>query len=349
MFDEYKLYCDRRFKLGNYEGFSSQNKYYFLISVDDIEDQELQEMIQMGNHLKSHGDHEVATFIPTINNALTGFIDGQNCVLFQLPQYYSRNKKNKSIGSELANHHQIGKTYPQARKQYSLWTDFWINRLSQLDVCYGNIARKERKSSFDQAFLTSFPYYLGRTENAIQYIVDTNLDFGAYGGNEAKTISHYRFSPTTWMTLSKETFAQVKSPTDFVYDYPARDLSELIRSMNYSKNKKNTINNFIRDYEKIETISPKSWRYIVGRLLFPIEYFQIVEGYYRTVDDQEAFEYTGKLFDLFAYEQQMEQFLRKFHSEIIPTQWQQYIPEVDWLKNFNQTDRQTYDNIFKKV
>ncbi len=349
VFDEYKLYCEQRFMLGDFEGFTAGDKHYFFVAVDDVDDDEVKEMIQMGNHLKALGDYEVATFVPTMTNALAGFVDGQNCVLFQLPQYFSRSKRDQSLGYQLARQHQGGKSYPQGKRDYHSWSQFWISRLAQLDLLYVDLTKREKKSSFDQAFMTSFPYYLGRTENAIQYVVDSDLDFGKQAGSEPKTICHYKFTPRTWLTIDDQTLAAVKSPTDFVYDHPSRDLAEWMRvTISNEEEPIKKINRFITNYEEVEPISPKAWRYIYGRLLFPIEYFQIVEGYYRSVNEDEVDDYTEQIYELFVRERHTEQFLRRFHSEVIPASWQQYVPTIDWLKNFKATTTRNYDYLFKK-
>lgn len=343
IYDEYKLYCEQRFMLGDYEGFTAHNKHYFLVCVDDIEDNEITEMIKMGNHLQTQGDHEVAQFVPNVHQALTGFIDGQNCVLFQLPQYYSRSKKTKSFGYGLARFHKRGKGYPKEKNHEVIWSKLWINHLSQLDLLYNNLAHKKHKTSFDQTFMISFPYYLGRTENAIQYIVDTELDFPQQSQYEQKTICHYQFSNRTWLTLDERTGAGVKSPIDFVYDHPSRDIAEWIRViLRENDNDHSNVKKFIYDYEKFEVIQPKAWRYIYGRLLFPIEYFKIIEGYYRSVSDDRKDEFTQKLFELFYHEKKTEEFLKEFHKKIIPTSLQHYVPKVEWLTN--QNDHLSFNN-----
>lgn len=318
--------------IGDFEGFTAQNKHYFFVCIEDIENEELTEIIKMGNHLQERGDHEIATFIATVTNTLTGFVEGQNCVLFQLPVYYSRSKKEKSLGFELARLHNRGKTYPKGKKEYANWTKFWINRLAQLDLLYGNVAKQTRKSSFDQAFIISFPYYLGRTENAIQYIIDSNIDFNESLQNEAKTICHVRFSDRTWLTIDSTTKAAVKNPIDFVYDYPSRDLAEWIREIgNQDGDHFEAITQFLNDYQTVEEISTLSWRYIYGRMLFPIDYFQIVEGYYRSVDEREQEDYLETFFDLLRDEQKTETFLREFPTCIISTYRQDDLPRIDWL------------------
>lgn len=332
VFDEYKLYCEQRFTLGKFEGFSVKNKHYFFVPVDDIEDQEMKEMIQMGNHLSANGDYEIATFVPTANNQLTGFIDGQKCVLFQLPLFFSRSKKFKSIGQQLALQHQRGKSFPKQSATHLSWSKLWEKRLSQLEMLYSDLTKQPKKTVFDEAFMISFPYYLGRTETAIQYIVDTELDFGRQLQSEVKTISHYQFSERTWLTLDDVTLAAAKNPAEFIYDFRSRDLAELMRTINEGEARPNIkIKTILQEYEKIEKLSLPAWRFIYGRLLFPISFFQTVEGYYRSMSDTKREELTEHFFDLFQQEAKTEQFLRSFHEEIVPRQFQEYVPRVDWL------------------
>lgn len=318
--------------LGDHEGFVAQNKHYFLVCVDEIEDNEITEMIKMGNHLAANGDHEIATFVPTVTNGLTSLVAGQNCVLFQFPQFVSRSKRQKSLGFELARLHKRGKTYPNGNKASGVWSQFWINRLTNLESLYIDLSKQKKKISFDQAFMVSFPYYLGRTENAIQYFVDSNLDFSKQTVNEPKTICHYQFAPNSWFTIDDRTAAGLKSPIEFIYDYPSRDIAEWIRELVNNENEPfEKINEFIREYETVETISPLSWRYIYARLLFPIDYFKIVEGYYRSVNDEEREQFTDMLFELFQREIKTEAFLRGFHRQVVPSYWQGNVPKVDWL------------------
>jgi spore coat protein YutH len=332
IFDEYKLYCEQRFILGDYEGFTAQNKHYFLVAVDEIEDNEITEMIKMGNHLTAVGDHEIATFVPTVNQALTSFVEGQNRVLFELPMYVSRTKKQKALGFELARHHQRGKNYPPSQRNSGAWSQYWINRLTQLEKLYVDLSKNKQKLSFDQAFMVSFPYYLGRTENAIQYIVDSNLDYRQHLQMEPKTICHYQFSANSWLTIDDRSGAAVKSPIDFLYDYPSRDVAEWIRQLlNQEDDPYRMTTEFVREYESVQPISPLGWRYIYGRLLFPIDYFKIIEGYYRSVNDEDGDHFTDKLFELFQQEVKTEVFLSEFHHKILPTHQQASVPVVDWL------------------
>ncbi len=318
--------------LGEHEGFTAKNSHYILVCVDQIEDKEIKEMINMGNHLTANGDHEIATFIPTANNTLTSFVDGQNCILLQLPKYVSRSKKQRSMGYELARLHKRGNTFQSGSRDGGTWSQFWLKRLNQLEMLYVDLSKQKKKYSFDQAFMVSFPYFLGRTETAIQYMVDSNLDFRQQAQLEPKTICHYQFSRNSWLTFDERTHATVKNPIEFVYDYPSRDIAEWIRGIAQRETAPyQKVNDFIRGYETVENISVLSWRYIYGRLLFPIDYFRTVEGYYRSVDDEEAEGYIDQLFELLGKEKLTEGFLRNFHETILPQHLGDSVPKVDWL------------------
>lgn len=330
VFDEYKLYCEQRFKLGEYEGFIAGGRGFIVASVEQIEDKELNEMIKMASHLYSQGDQSIGTVLPSRMNQAVSFIDGQNSILFQLPLLETRRKKT-ALGRELASLHQRGRSYQPVNKQKEGWKDFWMYRLSQLDQLYEQLTREKKKSSFDKAFMTSFPYYLGLTENAIQYIVDSDLDLGPANNFEQKTICHFRFTDETWLQLNEHN-NRFKNPIDLVYDYPSRDLAEWIRSTSQTMDRPfSRITKFLQDYGKEEEISPRSWRFIYARLLFPVHYFQVVEGYYRASDAEERDKYEGQLYDIFLNEEKNESFLREFQQSLIPNYWKKYVPEVDWL------------------
>ncbi|MCJ7991147.1 hypothetical protein MUB15_20735 [Priestia sp. OVS21] len=74
---------------------------------------------------------------------------------------------------------------------------FWYGRLRALP-----------NQEMEKRFLETFPYYLGLTENAIQYLVDTEID-DLPRSVDAATICHHRFGQKTWgkttFTSSRQT------------------------------------------------------------------------------------------------------------------------------------------------
>ena len=45
-----------------------------------------------------------------------------------------------------------------------------------MEKVWNNMLYQQPESEFDRMFMESFPYYMAMTENAIQYLVDTELD-----------------------------------------------------------------------------------------------------------------------------------------------------------------------------
>ncbi len=76
---------------------------------------------------------------------------------------------------------------------------------------------------FEKKMIEAFPYYSGLAENAIQYLVDTELDDNP-GAEDSGTICHQRMERDTW---SEESLIRI--PGDWVFDHAARDIAEYMR------------------------------------------------------------------------------------------------------------------------
>ena len=84
-----------------------------------------------------------------------------------------------SLGSELSIFHKRGAFFPEEIEQLSRigeWKALWEKRLDQLEKFWQSQVMNHPTDVFDQLFIESFPYYLGVAENAIQYVVDTEMD-----------------------------------------------------------------------------------------------------------------------------------------------------------------------------
>ena len=102
-------------------------------------------------------------------------------------------------------------------------------RLDRLEKFWQSQVMNHPTDVFDQLFIESFPYYLGVAENAIQYVVDTEMD-DTPQLTDAATICQERFTPLLWHQTKR-----LKLPFDWVYDHPTRDIAELIRYMMIEK------------------------------------------------------------------------------------------------------------------
>ncbi|GMB09022.1 spore coat protein YutH [Thermolongibacillus altinsuensis] len=307
-----------------YRTFTQGNALYIIAPTTESE-MELQELWQMGTYLLMKGDHTVASLLPTRSGNMVGKVNGETVTLWK----GSVHERNKQMAKELAKLHQRGRTYPypvQFHKRIGEWKDLWSRRLDQLEQFWKNKMKKHPENEFDKQFFESFPYYLGLTENAIQYLVDTELDDFPQPVDSA-TICHHRFRSSIWEDMI------VKIPLDWVYDHCARDLSEWIREQWLHSSDEAEIHSFLSDYERISPLSRFSWRLIYARLLFPLHYFECVEGYYLAKDERERKRYEIELYNILDKTNEYERCLGRFHDLLKHRAMSFHLPTIHWLKN----------------
>ena len=127
--------------------------------------------------MNQQGDITVATFVPTIHGYYVSEIEEQNYCLLKGMRALERHAT--SLGSELSIFHKRGAFFPEEIEQLSRigeWKALWEKRLDQLEKFWQSQVMNHPTDVFDQLFIESFPYYLGVAENAIQYVVDTEMD-----------------------------------------------------------------------------------------------------------------------------------------------------------------------------
>ena len=137
-----------------------------------------------------------------------------------------------SLGSELSIFHKRGAFFPEEIEQLSRigeWKALWEKRLDQLEKFWQSQVMNHPTDVFDQLFIESFPYYLGVAENAIQYVVDTEMD------DTPQLTDAKNNLPRTIHTFIMASNEASQTPFDWVYDHPTRDIAELIRYMMIEK------------------------------------------------------------------------------------------------------------------
>ncbi len=329
IYDQYRLFCDQKWSIAGFEGFSSDGKNYLLIPGDLDIARELEQAIAMGKYLKTYGETGIADFIRTVNGEQTALVDGQSVFLFQLPEGdIGRSQPMISTGEKLARFHQKGMRFQHTNSTYfGQWKLFWERRLSQLEQWYQYILRQPQKTIVDEAFLVSFPYYMGLTENAIQYVVDTELD--EINKEQIPTICHRRFTNKTWLLLVRKNKQpnEIKLPTEWITDHPVRDVSEYVRDQLINEqNHMPNIFEFVQKYNQVLPLSKYGWRLFYARLLFPLHYFEAMEGYYGKRANEQ---YVLKILEL---EERNQQFLHNFYDKFQIPANRYNIPVIDWLQ-----------------
>ncbi|MDF0727433.1 spore coat protein YutH [Cytobacillus sp. S13-E01] len=328
LYEQYGLTIDKKVTGGNYEAFQCRNILYTIVPVVNMEQEEVYEYKQMSDYLISKGDLSIASFVLTKENKLFGTVKEQKVVVLRYP--YNQTRKSYSLGYELANFHEKGRTFPYRivkNNRIGQWKNLWEQRVDQMELFWNDKVRQHPENYFEKLFVESFPYYIGLTENAIQYLVDTEID-DRPSPIDSATICHHRFNATTWPRDQ-----HVKTPINWVLDHCSRDLAEWVRHLFLEQQRIDytTISTNIRDYERVTRLSSFAWRLMYSRLLFPIHYFECIEGYYLTESVEVQKQQENRLSSYLASSSEYEAFLSEFTKIMQHSNRSISIPKVNWL------------------
>lgn len=328
IYENYHIHVKEFTPLGPYKSFWVRNKIYVLLPAVHLQEEELVEMKKLSDYMNQQGDITVATFVPNVQGYYVSELEEANYCLLKGIRTLERNVI--SLGSELSLFHKRGAFFSEEIEHLSRigeWKALWEKRLDQLEHFWQSKMVSHPTDMFEQLFIESFPYYLGLAENAIQYVVDTEIDDTPQVA-DAATICQERFTPLLWQQTKR-----LKLPADWVYDHPSRDLAEWVRYTSFEKkeNWEETIVQFLSDYERNYPLSSFGWRLLFARLLFPLHYFETVEGYYLAGSEAQKYVYQDKLETILQRVDQSEQFLLQFYDLIHLPIDKLGIRKLDWL------------------
>ncbi|MFD1737757.1 spore coat putative kinase YutH [Bacillus salitolerans] len=324
----YNIEVDHVGNFRSFEKYKYKNGTYLVVPVSHIDPGELDEISQLGDYFYYKGDQHVATIVKNKRGEIISKADEGMFVLLKCPSNASY--RNSSIGAELAKFHHNGRRIPfpvQKLIRIGQWKNLWEKRLDQMEQFWLKKLTDHPGETFERLFIESFPYYVGLTENAIQYLVDTEID-DQPKEIDAGTVCHHRFSSDCW---NEKEF--MKLPTDWVFDHPSRDLVEWIRADFWSgKNRENrNAYNMLAEYESVSPLSSFSYRLLYSRLLFPVHYFECIERYYRTNDEGVKSESVLELKNILKRSVQYEQLLKNIHATLSQRVRYQNLPKVNWI------------------
>jgi len=327
--NQYGVQIDEELQVGKYHACRKQGQLFLLVKTDGMEEATLTELEMLANHLVNNGERYCSTFLKTKEGkSICDWKDSKYCVLIN---HHSGNRKLTSIGRKLAKFHYRGRTVAFSVNKTSRigqWKQLWESRLDQMERAWNEMLFKQPENELERMFLESFPYYRGIAENAIQYIVDTELDDEPTIADNG-TICHERFTSNSW----GNSFL-VKNPFDWVFDHCSRDLAEWTREKYFHniKTYEPELRKFIKDYQSIVPLSPFSWRLYFARILFPLHYIHTIESHYRSNSEQEKRQLEEQLQKFLQQSDDHERFLSRFFdfAEVPVHKWK--IPIPDWLK-----------------
>ncbi len=325
--DEYGIKVTDLEKVGRYESFRLHQTQFIVVPVSHIDEEELFEMYQLSQFMIEKRESHVASIVLTKKNHLFFEKDKVRYVLMKCSAYTQG--RFTQLGKDLARFHAKGRLYPyQVSRTLRIgqWKVLWEKRLDQLEMFWRQKVQTQPLTQFEKMFVESFPYYIGLAENAIQYLVDTELDEEPQP-IDSGTICHQRFLSTTWNPSMV-----IKSPIDWVFDHSSRDLAEYMRHLYFEKQEELKLEGFrfLEEYDRTTPLSPFSWRLIYSRLLFPIHYLECVEEYYLSPEDVKPL-FEEKLNRILKDSGHYESFLRAYSSMLSMKTKRIMLPTVDWL------------------
>lgn len=324
----YQVQPETSFLDGKYIRYLKEGNLYTLVPVTNMKEEILVELYLMSDHLARQGDRNVSTFCASKDQKFLITHHEEDYVL--LLNSYTKVPKTRNIGRKLAKFHGRGRTIEvqiQHISSMGQWKIFWEKRLEQMEKVWYQVVQENPNNDFDHMFVETFPYYMGMCENAIQYLVDTELDEETLE-MDAGTVCHDRFNNEIWGNRM-----WIRNPFDWVFDHASRDIAEWIRQQYFRKSKSflPDVQNFLEEYQGIAPLSNFSWRLIFARLLFPLHYFECVEQYYLTNSENQHKQLEDRLHKYKRDSTEYESFLSAFYHLMgrDPGKWN--IPEISWF------------------
>lgn len=316
---EYGIHTTGKELIGMVEGLKNNEYVYVTIPVKNKEIMYM-EQAALSYYLYENGYVQTACPIPNLSGDWFTNDDDQNYIVVKLSRNLSTNER--SHGQRMANFHQLGAHYryePRYLSSYGQWYSLWIDKLEWFEYKLTE-QTKQTPHPYHQLFTDMLPYMIGISENAIQYIRESEQERRYHEGDRG-TIAFRRYTnhliePVIWFN-------------DLVYDHPARDLAEFIRNRFLHVDEgEEEIALFLEDYQTEMPISVFGWRQIYARLIFPIHLFDVLESGFVTGDYDEQYE---RLMNMLAKQEVYEKRLGRVFEIFAIDHDALHIPVLHWL------------------
>lgn len=215
----------------------------------------------------------------------------------------SNNRNNFTLAdiSNMANVSDIN-NQPLDKLERNNWEILWANKIDYFEMQVHENAKKY------PLIRESFDYFIGLSENAISYLVNTKREVSPtiY---DMKVISHNSLNNSFY------------DPSNIILDHKARDVAEYIK-MSFFNNNLNIFKE-LEEYFHYNYYSIYGIRVLFARILYPSFYFDLYDGIISGKNDEKQLNMIiDKINDYEIYLYNVYLFLKRFYD----------IPMVDWLK-----------------
>ncbi|RDW18711.1 hypothetical protein CWR48_10330 [Oceanobacillus arenosus] len=314
----YNIQVEEKISLNGKEGYRQGNQFYFTTTNDNRE-VILMEQAAVAYYFMENDHKQITMPIPNLYGEWFSSIADKSYMVFQVQQL--NQEQRQTAGKALATFHQLGSNYryePKNISSYGAWKELWIDKLTVFETKIEQEA-KLHPTAYYRLLMDSFPYIIGLSENAIQYIQESDQDQRFHQVDQG-TITFKRYvnqlhEPIIWSE-------------DLVYDHPVRDIAEYIRHQFLTNEPNEKVTSFLLDYQELRPLSVFSWRLIYGRLLYPIPIFDLIaRGFVSEGFDQLYIDLVNFFEQQTIYENRLRGF---FQSVGVDTDtWD--IPVIQWL------------------
>ncbi|MEN2768355.1 hypothetical protein [Ornithinibacillus xuwenensis] len=316
----YSIHVNEHVRVCGREGFRDHDYLYFIISSANKETIHL-EQAALSYYLAENGFKHTALPIPTVDNSW--FVDHGNNRYIVLRVEELQDSSRESHGTLLANFHETTAAYtyePKEISSYGLWKDLWIKKLTAFENKL-NHESTANSSNYYRRLVDVFPYIIGISENAIQYMQESETDKRYHYGDQGvfcfRRYKNHVNESVIWTD-------------DLVYDHPTRDLAEYIRwkLLEEDEYAMKEVVSFMTDYQAVRPLSIFSWRLLYARLIYPIHIFDLMEDCFKGgSDDHNTAELNRLIKKQVVYEKRLANLYDLMH---VP--YKSYdVPVLEWL------------------
>lgn len=314
----YGIQVDGKIELDHKEGYRDGNYYYFITSVDNREIVYM-EQTSLAYFLRDNHYYHISLPIPNSQGEWVTPYHDKNYMVLQVTNMQEMD--NKSDALKMAEFHAIGSGYqyqPREISSYGDWKNLWIEKLDYVEEKVMEEAKKD-PNPYYQYLMDVFPYVIGISENAIQYIRESETESRFHQADQG-TITFHRYmnqlqEPILWME-------------NLIYDHPTRDIAEYIRRAFLFRESEEKIVGFLNEYQSVQPLSIFALRSIYGRLLFPTHILDVI---YRGFSEEEKDPVFQEVVRLMEAQEKYQQYLKNFYRNLGLNTRALSMPEVPWL------------------
>lgn len=314
----YEIHPEEKITIDKRTGFLSDGLFYFTTNVENVETIHMEQAV-LAHYLFENGYKQIA--LPIKNQQEEWFTDfGEHrYLMYEVTEPYS---VRESPGKSLARFHQVGSAYqfePKTISSYGHWKRLWVEKLTFFEERILKYMQEDTHPESEVLF-QAFPYIIGMSENAIQYLRETETEESRYFESDQGTIAFLRFDD---MSMQEAIWSD-----QLVYDHPVRDIAEYIRKLFLDGSSDRMLHEFLNDYQMLRPLSIFSWRLLYARLLFPIHLFDAMEQCLQNHSNVERYKVLNQLLER---QSDYEKRLTNFYDRLGVDKETYGLVEVDWL------------------